>query len=62
MDGMLEDCKHILSFNMQEEVAKVQETVQEFNKRVEQDIWEYKEEEFQQGLKFVKDKDAEWEK
>ncbi|XP_067931874.1 uncharacterized protein [Watersipora subatra] len=48
--------------DMMEEVAKVQENVEEFNKRIEQEIWDYKEEEFQQGLKFVKDKDTEWEK
>ena len=47
---------------VQEEVAKVQEDVDEFNKQIEELVWEFKEEEFQQGLKFVKDKDAAYER
>lgn len=43
-------------------MAKVQESVDEFNKKIEEVVWVYKEEEFQQGLRFVEDKDAEWNK
>lgn len=46
----------------QEEVAKVQESVEEFNAKIEGLIWSYRQEEFEQGLKFVRDKDGEWNK
>lgn len=40
----------------------MQENVEEFNTKIEEVVWTHKQEEFQQGLKFVKDKDGEWNK
>lgn len=50
------------SLNLKAELDSVQEQVGDFCERIEQLLWAYKEEEFQQSLKFVKDKDAEWNK
>ena len=46
--------------SLQEEMQKVQRNVENFCQQIEQLLWAYKEEEFQHGLKFVKDKDSEW--
>mgnify|MGYP001804105663 FL=1 len=46
----------------QEEVAQVNESVEEFNKKIDDIVWTNKQEEFEQGLKFIKDKDTEWNK
>lgn len=38
------------------------ENVEEFNKKMNDIVWANKQEEFEQGLKFIKDKDTEWAK
>ncbi|XP_067930714.1 uncharacterized protein [Watersipora subatra] len=47
---------------VQEEAEVVQNQVGEFCDRIEGLLWEFKEEQFRQGIKFVKDKDAAWNK
>lgn len=46
----------------QAETNQVQSQVDDFNQRIEEVIWNYKQEQFQQNLKFVQDKDTAWNK
>lgn len=53
----------IISLSVQqEEVAQVNENVEGFNRKIDDLVWSNKQEEFEQGLKFIKDKDNEWDK
>ena len=59
------DVKKVITLlidSLQAELEQVQYQVGAFCERIEQLLWTYKEEEFQQSLKFVKDKDTEWNK